>query len=272
MAYYVDVHTHLTHPEFQDDTQAVIERAEKKGLRAIVVNGLEPQSNRQILKLSKQYPIVKAALGIYPIEAVNEILPPDFKLPLQRFSVRQEIDFIADLARAGELIAIGECGMDGYHLDPHTFPRQEEVFIALLSIAQKNDIPVIVHSRKCETRILEILAHYKVRKANLHCYTGKIKAAVQASETYGWCFSIPANIARVQSFQLLAAKLPEESLLTETDAPYLSPQPGTRNEPAHVCQTIEQIAGLRGWQPDEAKEKVWKNYERLFMGKSASPP
>ena len=155
MAYYVDVHTHLTHPEFQNDTQATIERAEKQGLKAIVVNGLDPQSNRQVLELSRQYPTVKAALGIYPIEAVNEILPPDFKFPLQHFSVRQEIDFIADVARAGELIAIGECGMDGFHLDPSTFPRQEEVFIELLSIAQKNDIPVIVHSRKCEARILE---------------------------------------------------------------------------------------------------------------------
>ena len=98
----------------------------------------------------------------------------------------------------------------------------------------------------------------------MHCYGGKVKLAIAMAEKWGWSFSIPANLSRSESFQRLVQKLPPECILTETDAPFLSPIPQTRNEPANVVQTVGIIAKLRNWTDDEAKSKIWANYQRLF--------
>ena len=128
----------------------------------------------------------------------------------------------------------------------------------------KSDIPVIVHSRKREQRVFEILAEHGITKVNMHCYSGKTKWAIDAAETWGWRFSIPANLERSHSFQTLAKKLPPECLLTETDAPYLGPEPGVRNDPANVVRTIRYLSTLRAWTEEEARDRVWKNYLDLF--------
>lgn len=264
MSHYIDVHTHLTHQDFIHDQDAVIKRAVDAGFTAIVVNGLGPKSNRQILEMAKKYPQVKAALGIYPIEAVNEILPSDYKFEREHFTVKDEIAFIRKMALEKKISAVGECGLDGYHLGPETFSKQEEVFSSLIEIANEADIPVIVHSRKREDYVLSMLADHKATKVNLHCYSGKTQLAVNAAEKYQWCFSIPANLARSHSFQTLVKRLPEECLLTETDAPYLGPEPGKRNEPVNVVGTVEKISTLRQWDLNYTKERIWKNYMRVF--------
>lgn len=264
MAFYVDVHTHLTHSEFSKDKVDVVQRASHAGLGAIVVNGLGPKSNREILELARDFPIVKAALGIYPIEAVNELLPSTFKFHLDRFDVKEEIAFIARMAAEKKIRAVGECGLDGFHLGEETFAKQERVFGALIDIAITAQLPVIVHSRKREERVLEILAEKGAKKVNMHCYGGKLKSALQAAEQHGWCFSIPANIERSQSFQALAKKLPRECILTETDAPYLGPVVGVRNEPKNVVHTVQHIAQLRGESLEACRQQIWDNYTRLF--------
>lgn len=264
MSFYVDVHTHLTHEAFDQDCMEVIERALKMGLGAIVVNGLTKKSNRQTLALAKKFPLIKPALGIYPLEAVNEQIPPDFHLKIERFSIKEELDFIEKIAEKKQMIAIGECGLDGHHLGEDTFLKQEQVFISLIDIANKNGLPIIVHSRKREKRVLEILAAYGVKKVNLHCYSGKMNIAIQAAEKWGWCFSIPANIGRSHSFQALSQKLPPECILTETDAPYLSPEAEGRNEPANVTKTIPVISRLRAWEDEQTITTIWNNYLRLF--------
>ncbi len=264
MAYYVDVHTHLTHADFATDLPEVIKRANQAGLKAIVVNGLGPKSNREILELSKTYSIIKAALGIYPIEAVNEILPADYKFTCEKFSTKAEIAFIEKMALDKKISAVGECGLDAYHLEEETFAKQEEVFSSLIAVAKKTELPIIVHSRKREERVIAMLAEHKLSKVNMHCYSGKIKSAVQAAEKFQWCFSIPANVKRSHSFQTLVKKLPPECILTETDAPYLGPEPGFRNEPANVVGTVRAISELRAWEFDFTLAKITENYERLF--------
>ncbi len=263
-AFYVDVHTHLTDPAFDQDRNEVIQRAKKAELGAIVVNGLDPVTNRQILSLSKQDTTVKAALGIYPIHAVNALLAPDFPLKIEKFDVFEEINFIREMARNKQLIAIGECGLDGHWLTPDTFPQQEAVFTKLIEISIDYKIPIIVHSRKREQRTIEILAAWGAKKVNMHCFGGKSKLACQAAEHYNWCFSIPANAKRSHGFQKLLEDLPISSILTETDAPYLSPMPGIRSEPSDVVQTVELFAQLKGWDLTKAREVIWTNYVRLF--------
>ncbi len=267
---YVDVHSHLTHKDFAEDLDAVIQRAADAGLASIIVNGLEPESNRRILKLAQDYPLIKPALGIYPLEAIND-LTAQIPFPVKTFDVDQEIAFIESQASAGRLIAIGECGLDGHWVGPETFAAQERVFEALIDIAVRNDLPLIIHTRKLEARSMEILAAHQVTKVDFHCYGGKSKLAIEAAGKHGWYFSIPANARRDGAFQKLLKDLPKEMVLTETDCPYLPPEKGQRNEPKNVLGTIDLLAELRGWTVEQAKEQVWTNYQRLFRAIQEPP-
>ena len=261
---YVDVHTHLTHDKFADDVKGAVDRARSAGLGAIVVNGLEPDSNRTILEMGETHDIVRPALGIYPIDAVCNHLPVDFTLEVARFDVDAEIDHIRARAEAGEIAAVGECGLDGHWVGEETFAEQERVFESLVDVAMSNHLPVIIHSRKREVRAAEILRHLGARYVNFHCYGGKVKNALRWANEDGWWFSIPANARRNQAFTKMLRELPGERILTETDAPYLSPVPGTRNEPANVVGTVSYLAELRHWSVETARERVWSNYETLM--------
>ncbi|MEZ4743699.1 MAG: TatD family hydrolase [Bdellovibrionota bacterium] len=271
--HYVDVHTHLTHEKFINDIDQIIENAANKGLGAIVCNGLEPISNRQILTLAQEYKIVLPALGIYPINGIHHLIPKDSEIAPKPFDVADEIKFIKEQAEAKKIIAVGECGVDGYWVGKETFPEQERVLEQLIEIAVENTIPIIIHNRKLEKRSIEILRHNQVKKVNFHCFSGKVKLALDAAEFEDWCFSIPANARKNEGFTQLLKKLPPEKILTETDAPYLAPIRGERNQPANVANTIIYLAELRKWSLEESKNLVWQNFCRLFeYGSNSSPP
>lgn len=260
---YVDVHTHLSHESFRDDIDQVIDRAKLAGLGAIVVNGLEPQSNRWIHALSKKHAVIKAAFGIYPIDAVAHLRP---KLPFEVTAIDTTAELQWIEANVDEAIALGECGLDGYYLDESTYAEQEKVFHGFIDIALAKDKPLIIHSRKLEDRVFEILKDRGVKRVNMHCYGGKVKAALRVAKEEGWYFSIPAHSRRSQSFSKLLAELPQDRILTETDAPYLSPEPGKRNEPANVTGTVQHFAELRQWDLETAKQQIYSNYKNLFAG------
>ncbi len=264
LSYYVDVHTHLTHEDFNADRNAVIHRAHEAGLGAIVVNGLEPRSNREILAMAKANPLIRPALGIYPLDAVCDRIPESFPFAVGKFDVWDEISFIRSQAAAGVLAAIGECGLDGHYLDESFLPGQERVFEALIGIAMDYQLPLIIHTRKCERRAGEILAAHGAKKVNFHCFGGRTALAKEYAETKGWWFSIPANCTVNEAFQKMLRILPPEKILTETDAPYLAPVRGQRNEPCHVVGTVERLASYRGWSHEDAKKQVYDNYTRLF--------
>jgi TatD DNase family protein len=260
----VDVHTHLTHERFRDDREAVINRAKAAGLGAIIVNGLEPRSNREILAMAAADPVIKPALGIYPIDAVNNQLPADFPLTVARFDVDAEIAFIREQALAGRLIAIGECGLDGHWLQEPTFAEQERVFEALLDVAKSANLPVIIHTRKLEQRAVDILRHHRTKKVDFHCFGGRTRLAQECAERDGWYFSIPANANVNEAFRKMLTTLPLDRILTETDAPYLAPTRGERNEPAHVKGTVELLANIRKMTFADASAAIWENYCKLF--------
>jgi TatD DNase family protein len=264
MGSYVDVHTHLTHEAFRSDVDAVVARAVDAGVTAIVVNGLEPNSNRAVLALAGRHTTVKPALGIYPVDAANGVLTTELPFAVARFDVDAEIAFIRERARAGELAAIGECGLDGHWLGADTFREQERVFEALIGVALETDLPLIVHTRKLETRSAELLAAHGVRKVDFHCFGGRTALARQWAEKYGWWFSVPSNARVNQAFTKMLRELPLDRILTETDAPYLPPVRGERNEPATVVGTVELLGELRGLSVDDARDQVATNYRSLF--------
>ena len=261
---YVDVHTHLTHKQFDDDKDLVIERAVLAGVGRIVVNGLEPTSNREVLELARQYEPIRAAVGIYPVDGVWDQLPESLPFSVVPFDVEAEISWIREQAERGLVSAIGECGLDGHWLKENSFQRQEQIFRKLVRIAMEFELPVIIHTRKLERKSIEILRDLRPERVIFHCYGGKSRWAMEVAKDYGWCFSIPANAARHGGFTKLLKTLPQECVLTETDAPFMGPASGQRSESAFVVQTIALLAELRGYSMQSARDMVWSNYQRLF--------
>ncbi len=264
MSGYVDVHAHLIHPEFAGEEDAAARRAADAGLDYVIVNGLEPVSNRKVLELCARHDNLLPALGIYPVDAVargidHAVWDYDFPPPTA-FDPDAEIAFIDSVA--DQLIAVGECGLDQYWVKDQP-DEQERVLRGLCQVAMKHDLPVILHTRKAEARTFEILQDMGVVKADFHCYGGKLKLAKRIAAA-GYYLSVPPVVTRADSFQQLSRALPLDRLLTETDCPYMGPDRGERNEPANVPRGVAAMASARDMAPEAMKGAIRENFKRLF--------
>ncbi len=261
---YVDVHTHLFHRRFAGEEDAVARRAADAAVEYVIVNGLEPRSNRAVLALCARHQHLLPALGIYPVDAVAARIDRagwgyDWPPPAP-FDVDAEIDFIDSVA--GRLVAIGECGLDQHWVKDQA-AEQERVLRRLCEVAMRHDLPLILHTRKAEARTFEILVEMGVDKADFHCFGGKLKLAKRIAEA-GYYLSIPPVVVRSQAFQRLSQSLPLDRLLTETDAPYMGPDRGERNEPAFVPRGVAAMAEARGVEVEAMARAIRDNFRRLF--------
>ncbi|NQU78573.1 TatD family hydrolase, partial [Candidatus Woesearchaeota archaeon] len=245
------VHAHLDYPEIMDDMDNVITRAEAANVKVIIANGIDPDSNRKALELSEKYDIVLPALGIYPLDAL-ETEGRD-----SSFDLDAEIEFIRSKSPA----AIGEIGLDLKH--GSDLEMQKQVFNRLIEIAKEKDIPVIVHSRNAESHTIDILEESGHKKVILHCFSGK-KSLIKRAADLGFSFSIPTNIVKSEHFQNLVQIVHISQLLTETDAPFLSPFPGKQNEPSFVIEATKKIAEIKGMTLEDTANNIFMNYQKLF--------
>ncbi len=259
-----DVHAHLTHPDLIDDVEAVLTRARDAGVTTIISNGLNLEDNRTVQRLAADSDIVHAAYGCYPVDAVlDEMLADGFEYPREPSAHRPEEALDWAREHADEAIAIGEIGLDGYWVAEPYWARQEEVFRRWVQAAIDLDKPVILHSRKREARCLEILLEMGVRRADFHCFGGRVKLARRVAEA-GFHLSIPANARRSQSFIRMLETVPRSQILLETDCPYLPLARETRNEPCFVADTAALAAELWGLEPDAAQAQLEANFSDLF--------
>lgn len=243
----IDVHCHLDFPAFEKDLDSVIERAGKAGVISIITAGTNPETNRKTLEIAKKYPLVKAALGIYPQYAAE----------MSDEDVEKEIEFI----RKSKPYAISEVGLDA------TYPeieKQKKVFEKMILLAKELNVPIIVHSRKAEKEAYEMLISNNARKVVVHCFNGKLSLAKEM-EANGFFFSIPAIISHASQFRELAKAVNSTHLLTETDAPFLSAVKGERNEPAAVKGIVDVIAEIKHVETEEMAKIIFSNYQKLFM-------
>lgn len=195
---YVDVHAHLIHERFEGREDEIAVECIEKGMDFVIVNGIEPVSNRKILSYCEKYhPYMQPAIGIYPLDAANRFIFTEEDVqrlnsegksesqptvnwrnefpPPDKFDVDAEIAFIEEMAQRKVIIAIGECGLDKHYLtDEVSFGEQERVLRRLMQIGVKYDIPLILHSRKAEKRVFDMLLEEKVKKADFHCFCGKV--------------------------------------------------------------------------------------------------
>jgi TatD DNase family protein len=251
----VDSHCHLDFPDFAAELDAVIARARAAGIGRIVTISTRVKKHAQVLAIAEKFPDVFCSLGTHPHNAQDEtdIVAQD----------------LIERAKHPKIVAIGEAGLD-YHYDNSPRAAQEKSFRQHIVAARQTKLPLVIHSRDCDAdmaRILEEETEQGAFPAVLHCFTGGRDLAFKAMDL-GLSISFTGILTFKNSGALreLAAALPADRILVETDAPYLAPLPyrGKRNEPAYVVETAKVLAGTRGVSADEIAAQTTENFFRLF--------
>ena len=255
----LDTHCHLADPAFADDLDAVIERARRAGVEAalcVLAAGSEAERD-QARRVSSLWPEVRYAVGVHPHQA------GDF--------AGRVVDVETCVRRAFDANpharAVGEIGLD-YHYDFAPRELQQDVFRRQVTVARDLNRPVVVHMRESEDdtlAILEAAGGGRVRGI-LHCFASTAAVARRGLEAgFHLSFSGIVTFKRADALRRVAADVPVDRLLVETDAPYLAPVPhrGRRNEPAWVAHVVEAVASVRGTTPAELTTTVRENFVDL---------
>ena len=249
--------------KFKDNINEVIDRAKKAGVKAIIVSGTNPLANKQVLEMKKLDPILKVSFGLHPIDALG-LSEGETGIPKGegKVNLEEEFKFIED--NKDQIIAVGEIGLD-YYWDKEHHDEQKEVFRKVLKLAVKLNKPVIIHAWAGEEDCINILEEEIQGKIPviLHCFGGR-KSLVTRAKELGYYFSVPPSTVRTSNFNTLIKKVPIEQLFTETDAPWQSLIKGEINESANVLETVKKIAEIKDISVEEAADKIWQNYLKVF--------
>ena len=259
MPLLIDIHSHLDHPLLIDKVDEIVKRAKNAGLRHIITNGINPETNRKCLELSKKYSIIECGMGIYPRDALKkEIETGEYPLNIDEFDIDEEISFIRK--NKNNIVAVSEVGLDFVNGESR---QQTEDFEKMIKLAEELKKPIVVHSRKAEQKCVEMLESSANRKIVMHCFSGK-KSLVKRIADNGWFLTVPTIVVRSFQFQEIAKNVPITQLFCETDSPYLSPFKEQQNEPAFVIESYKMIAKLKGMDADEAINNIYMNWQKVF--------
>ena len=266
----VDTHCHLNFESFDLDRAAVLAKALQTGVERVLNPGIDVETSRAAVDLAEVYPAVYAAVGVHPNDAGTWS--------------ETTLDELRQLASHPRVVAIGEIGLDYYwERTEHTI--QHLIFEKQLELAAELGLPVVIHVRdqgpddhSAMSDALDILRDWQLslvtrspdlasRPGVLHSFSGDLKDALRAVSS-GFCVGItgPVTFNKADVLRQVATELPVESLLIETDAPFLTPHPhrGERNEPAYVCFVAEKIAALRNLDLDRFSHITTESAERVF--------
>jgi TatD DNase family protein len=251
----VDSHCHLDFPDFSNELDDVVTRARAAGIARMVTISTRVHRFADVLAIAERFADVYCSVGTHPHHAHEEL----------------EIT-AADLVahtRHPKVVALGEAGLD-YHYDNSPRDAQERGFRTHIAAARETGLPLVIHSREADAdtaRILEEETGQGAFPAVLHCFTGGADLARRAI-ALGLFISFTGILTFKNSTALraIAAELPADRILVETDAPYLAPAPfrGKRNEPAYVVETAKVLAETRGVSFDEIAQQTSENFCRLF--------
>jgi TatD DNase family protein len=257
----IDTHCHLEMSPYDPDREAVIQRAKDSGLEAMITIGSDLKGNIGGVALSQKYDFIYAAVGFHPHDA------KDFTEEIfGQIKAWASPPAVQDETGKGKVVAIGEIGLD-YHYDYSPREVQRKVFMQQLLYAKEIGLPVIIHSREAEKDTLEIVRESGMRKGVFHCFSGDLEMAENVI-SMGFFLSIagPVTFKKSRKLQEIAGRIPDEYLLIETDAPYLTPEPfrGKRNEPSYILHTAKAVAELRGITLEDVARITTLNAKRLF--------
>ncbi len=251
----VDSHCHLDFPDFSAELDTVVARARAAGIARIVTISTRVKKHAQVLGIAERFPEIFCSVGTHPHNA-HEELDIDTKM-------------LVELTKNPKIVAIGEAGLD-YHYDNSPRAAQVASFRQHIAAARETILPLVIHSRDCDTDMAKILREESEEgtfPAVLHCFTGGRDLAHTAIELGHYVsFTGILTFKNSDALREIAGTLPAERILVETDAPYLAPLPyrGKRNEPAYVTETAKVLAEVRGVSPDEIARQTTENFFRLF--------
>jgi TatD DNase family protein len=248
----IDSHAHLEMPDFDRDRNEVIMRAGQAGVERIITVGTTLSDCRKAISIAAQHEAVYAAIGIHPheVKGIHEKTYDDLK----------------QLAKSGKVVAFGEIGLDFFY-NLSAKDVQIRRFGEQLELAEDIGLPIIIHDREAHQETMDMLQSWKGTGGVVHCFSGDYAMARQCLDL-GFYLSVPGVITfgKSQQLQDVVRRIPETSLLMETDAPYLAPNPnrGKRNEPAYVMHTAKKVAEIKGVSFEHIAEVSSRNAQTLF--------
>ena len=249
----IDSHAHLHFDRFDEDRDAVIERAKARGISSIVTIGTHRESSIAAIALAESYPQIYATAGVHPL-AVEKFDEDDWS----QFETMWQHE---------KVVGVGETGLD-YYYTPETRSLQLELFERHLKAGSEFNLPVVVHIRDAFDDAFELLGRYLGPAGGIvHCFTGGVEACARAValDMYVSLSGI-ATFKNAKDLRTAIPMIPDDRVLVETDSPYLAPVPhrGTRCEPAFVYDTAQAVAALRGVDFDALCQQTKLNTERVF--------
>ena len=251
----IDTHCHLNDEALYKDLDNVISRAQKVGVEKMVVIGWDEASSKLAIKLAEQYDFIYAVVGFHPENI---------------FDINDEILYSTlELYKHPKVVGIGEIGLD-YHWteEPEKRELQKEYFVKQIEFAKKVGLPISIHSREAFYDTVEILKKHKpLHGGVMHCYSGSaenINDIINLNLYIG--LDGPVTFTNAKTPKEVAAEVPLERLVVETDCPYLSPHPlrGTVNEPANISLIIDAIADIRNMSKKHLLDVLYQNSCKLF--------
>jgi TatD DNase family protein len=258
---YIDAHCHLQFDDYGADSVALIAQMKEEGVAGIVV-GVDLESSKKAVALAEKYEHLYATVGLHPNHADESF---------------DEMAYRA-LAAHPKVVAIGECGFDYYRpleVNDEVKKRQKELFERHITLAAKLDKPLIIHARPSKGTmdayqdLIEILKEEKSAHPSLcgdsHFFVGGV-AEAEALIALGFTVSFTAVITFARDYDAVIRAVPLESILSETDAPYVAPasRRGKRNDPLAVIEVVAKIASIRGEDPETVRQALLENARRIF--------
>ena len=252
----IDTHCHLDDTRYSDDLDEVIQRAEAAGVKKFIIPGADPSSLERAVEIAEKYDFVYFAVGVHPYDAKNYD-----RVSLEKFIVHPKC------------VAVGECGLDYFRLPEDEVEieaekkRQKEVFIDQILLAKEQKKPLIVHIRDASADSLELLQEYAGEEGGvLHCYNADESLLKLAEKNFYYGIGGVLTFKNAKKLINVYPKIPQEKLLIETDAPYLTPHPhrGERNEPAYCTFVAEKMRELSSMSREEMETLTTHNALRLF--------
>ena len=249
-----DTHAHYDADAFDADRMEVLSSMPDQGVELILNPGCDLKSSQTAVELAERFPFVYAAVGVHPEECAD-------------WNAEHDIPVLEALAQNPKVRAIGEIGLDYHWAENPPRELQQQAFHAQLDLAEKLDLPVIVHDRDAHHDCLDIVRAHPNVTGVYHCYSGGVEDAKTLMKL-GWMISFTGSITFKNARRALEVidLLPLDRMMIETDSPYMSPEPfrGRRNDSGRVHLVAEAIARRKGLDPEEVARITLENGKRFF--------
>ena len=256
---FFDSHSHYNDEKFDEDREQLIEQTYNDGITRFIVAGYDIESSKRALEISQKYKFIYSICGISP----NDIPQSEEKL----WKDIDEIHKIASQNIEKKLVAIGEIGLD-YYWNKENKELQKQAFIKQIELANKLDLPIVIHSRDASIDTIEVLKKHPVNKKGIfHCCQPNQEMVRQALELgFYISFAGPITFKNAKNSIDVVKMVPLDRILIETDSPYLTPEPnrGKRNDSRNVKYVAQKIAELKNMDIEEIAKITYENANRIF--------